>query len=335
MNSADGMTSGPAGPRHLVSLEDINIALAVSGRAMVHDVGLSVEPGEIFGLAGESGSGKTMLVKTVFGLHDDAVLVSGNITYKGQAFGPERHQQRIRKLLGHEIGFVPQDPFSSLNPTMRVGFQIAEAIKLGKGIPPGSARSRNMVSELLSEVGIPSPEIAARQYPDQFSGGMRQRIVLAIALSQEPGLLIADEPTTALDAHTQGMIIKLIIDRSKYRNLAVILISHNLELLRRNVSRVAVMYGGQLLNILSSAELGGGDGHPYTEALFKCIPRRDTRLQDIRSIPGEPVGAGFGIKGCSFASRCSLRQDFCRTSRIPTNSGRDPDFDACLLRARR
>ena len=330
-----GKLANPAPSERLFALEDVCVALTASRQMLVHNVSFAIRAGELFGLAGESGSGKTMLMKTAFGLHDDAYLVSGAVTFGAERVGPDGHRKRIRKLLGHQIGFVPQDPFSSLNPTMRVGRQIREALWLGKRMPPNSDRARSSVLALLGEVGIPSPEQAAEQYPGQFSGGMRQRIVIAIALSQEPSLLIADEPTTALDAHTQRRIIDLIIERSRNRGLAVILISHNLELLRQNVDRIAVMYGGQLLNILASDAIGRGRAHPYTEALFTCIPRKDTRLPDLRSIPGEPVGAGFGITGCAFSSRCKLRQEICRSSTLPTNLARADEFDACLLRSGR
>ena len=300
---------------------------------MVHNVGFSIQSGEIFGLAGESGSGKTLLMRTVFGLHDDAFVEKGRMTFKNSEIASSEHRKRVRKLLGHEIGFVPQDPFSSLNPTMRVGRQIREALYLGKGISPKSAEANKITLDLLNEVGISEPELAVDQYPDQFSGGMRQRIVIAIALSQEPSILVADEPTTALDAFTQRRIINLIIERSRNRNLAVILISHNLELLRQNVDRIAVMYGGQLFNILGSSEIGESAAHPYTEALFKCIPRKDMNLGDIRSIPGEPVSAGYGTTGCAFSKRCNLRRDICDTSEIPVNASLEQSFDACLVKA--
>ena len=323
--------AGPDTRPPLLALEEVSVALAGGGRVMVHAAGLSLAAGEIFGLAGESGSGKTMLMRTVFGLFDDAELVSGRIRYRGEVIGPAGHRRRMRQLLGREIGFVPQDPFSALNPTQRVGAQITEALWLGRRIPPRSDRARSLCRALLDEVGIPSPDLARRQYPDQFSGGMRQRIVLAIALAQEPSLVVADEPTTALDAHTQRRIIDLIIERSRNRGLAVVLVSHNLELLRRNVERIAVLYGGQLLNILAADAIGGGHTHPYTGALFACIPRRDTRLEALRSIPGEPVAAGFGATGCAFAARCSFARAECRTLPLPVNRPPAAAFDACLL----
>jgi oligopeptide/dipeptide ABC transporter ATP-binding protein len=183
----------------------------------------------------------------------------------------------------------------------------------------------------MDEVGIPEPALAFSQFPDQFSGGMRQRIVFAIALSQEPKLLVADEPTTALDAITQRRVIELILDRSRRHGLAVILISHNLELLRQSVDRIAVLYGGQLLNIVAAADIGARPIHPYAAALFDCIPTRDKQLADIRSIPGEPVGAGFGLAGCAFAARCTLVEPICRTAALPLNAGMAPRFSACIL----
>ena len=319
----------------VLKLENVSIALSATRTTMVHSVSLSIDRGEIFGLAGESGSGKTLLMRTLFGLHDDAIVESGRMTFKGTEISSSGHRKRVRKLLGHEIGFVPQDPFSSLNPTMRIGKQIREALYLGKGISPKSGEAGKIALDLLDEVGISEPELAVDQFPDQFSGGMRQRIVIAIALSQEPSILVADEPTTALDAFTQRRIINLIIERSRTRNLTVILISHNLELLRQNVDRIAVMYGGQLFNILDSGEISEGAAHPYTVALFNCIPRKDMTLGDIRSIPGEPLSAGYGLTGCAFSKRCGLRQDVCDSSLIPVNSALARSFDACLVKAGR
>jgi len=314
----------------LLRLENVSIALRRDNREMVSSVNLAVGRNELFGIVGESGSGKTLLTRTVFGLHEDAHLSEGSITFDGTTLTAADHRRGMKKLLGHDIGFVPQDPFSSLNPSIRVGAQITEALYLAKGIPPKSDRARDEAIALLAEVGIPEPDLAFRQYPDQFSGGMRQRIVIAIALSQEPTLLIADEPTTALDAFTQRLIIDLIVERSRNRGLAVILISHNLELLRQNVDRIAVLYGGQLLNVFAAGDLGDNEAHPYTEALFQCLPTRDKQLHDIRSIPGEPTSAGFGRKGCAFATRCLHVEGLCHNNPLPLNRELGARFSACL-----
>ena len=317
--------------RPLFEVDDVAIALRSGGRTMVSGISFSVRPREVFGIVGESGSGKTLLTRTLLGLQEDAFVSAGAVRFEGQLLPAERHAAGARKLLGHAIGFVPQDPFSSLNPSMRVGKQITEAIYLAKGWPMAAERTRNAAIALMAEVGIPEPALAFNQFPDQFSGGMRQRIVFAIALSQEPKLLVADEPTTALDAITQRRIIELILERSRQHGLAVILISHNLELLRQSVDRVAVLYGGQLHTIVDAAAIGARTIHPYAEALFDCIPTRQRSLADIRSIPGEPVGAGFGLSGCAFAARCVHALPVCRTTDLPLNSARATEFSACIL----
>ena len=314
----------------LLSLRDVTVALRDGAREMVTGVSFSVGRGEIFGIVGESGSGKTMLTRTLFGLHDDAVVAGGEVTFDGKRVPVQGYQRQMRRLLGRRIGLIAQDPFSSLNPAMRVGRQIAEALYLGRGIPMRSARARAIAIDLLRDVGIDEAERAVDQYPDQFSGGMRQRIVIAMALSQEPQLLIADEPTTALDAITQRRIVDLIVARSRTRGVSVILISHNLELLRQSVDRVAVLYGGQLLNLLPASEIGTRPAHPYTEALLACLPGRVRRIEDIRAIPGDPVGAGAGRIGCAFAPRCAHAADACATGTLPLNDGLAGRFSACL-----
>jgi oligopeptide/dipeptide ABC transporter ATP-binding protein len=318
-------------PDDILTVKNVAVSLTKGGRTMVSGVSFGVRRGELFGIVGESGSGKTLLTLSLFGLHGETEISAGEITFDGKTLFEDGKRRRSGRILGCRIGFIPQDPYSSLNPSMRVGRQITEAIYLARGTPPNSRQCRDEAVALLAEVGIPEPETAFRQYPDQFSGGMRQRIVIAIALSQDPALLIADEPTTALDAFTQRRIIDLIVERSRSRNLSVILISHNLELLRQSVDHIAVLYSGQLMNIFETADLGRNPLHPYTEALFECILSVDKTLADIRSILGEPAGAGFGLTGCAFADRCAYVQDICRTARLPENTGRADSFSACFL----
>lgn len=315
----------------LLRVEDVTIALRETGHEMVSGVSFAVRPGEIFGIVGESGSGKSMLTRTLFGLHDDAAVVSGRVSFGGAALPQAGYVRHVRRLLGRQVGLIAQDPFSSLNPSMRIGRQIAEGLYLGRGIPMRSARARQIAIDILREVGITEPERAVDQYPDQFSGGMRQRIVIAMALSQEPRLLIADEPTTALDAITQRMIVDLIVKRCRDEGVAMVLISHNLELLRQNVDRIAVLYGGQVMNLLPASDVGTRAVHPYTEALLDCMPARGKRLEDIRSIPGDPVGAGFGRRGCAFAARCAHAAPECTTAPLPVNDGLSDRFSACIL----
>lgn len=315
----------------LLELRNVTVALRSSNLPMVTGIGLSVRAGEVFGVVGESGSGKTLLTRTVFGLQDETYVKSGSVTFDGQTLPEQGYSKAARKLLGKRVGYVPQDPFSSLNPTMRVGKQITEALHLARGMPMNAAATKAAAIAVLAEVGIPEPELAYAQFPDQFSGGMRQRIVFAVALAQEPQLLIADEPTTALDAITQRRVIELMLERCRKRNMAVILISHNLELLRQSVDRIAVLYGGQLHNIAEADDVGKRTIHPYTEALFDCLPTKEKVLSDIQAIRGEPVGAGFGLKGCAFAARCRYAEPRCREEALPLNSEAQVGFTACLL----
>jgi len=317
--------------RPLLELENVSVTLRNIDIPMVTGVSFSVRPREVFGIVGESGSGKTLLTRTVFALHEDTYLSAGKVTFDGEVLPLNGYMKAMKRRLGHAIGYIPQDPFASLNPTMRIGDQITEALYLAKGYPQRSERAREAAIALLAEVGIAEPALAFRQFPDQFSGGMRQRIVIAIALSQDPRLLIADEPTTALDAFTQRRVMELLLERSRNRDLAVLLISHNLELLRQSVDRMAVLYGGQLLNVTPSADIGTRQVHPYAQALFDCMPTRDKTLAEIRSIPGEPVGAGFGRRGCAFASRCAHATDTCRDHDLPINQRPGERFTACLL----
>mgnify|MGYP003874608799 CR=1 FL=1 len=183
----------------LLSLRDVTVALREGARTMVSGVSFSVGRGEIFGIVGESGSGKTMLTRTLFGLHDDAVVADGRVSFDGKDIPVAGYQRHMRRLLGRRIGLIAQDPYASLNPAMRVGMQIAEALYLGRGIPMRSARARQIAIELLRDVGINEAERAVDQYPDQCSGGMRQRASLCRALVHKPDVIILDEPFGALD----------------------------------------------------------------------------------------------------------------------------------------
>jgi peptide/nickel transport system ATP-binding protein len=254
--------------RSILDVQNYSVGLKRAKQSLIFSVSFSIIKGEIFGIAGESGSGKTLLTLSMFGLHNAARLEGGDVYFDDKKIIENGIKVVDTKNLALRIGFILQDPFSSLNPSVRIGRQIAEAIYLAKGKSPNSSENRAAVYELLSEVGIPDPQNAYDQYPDQFSGGMRQRIVIAIALSQDPELLIADEPTTALDASTQRKIIDLIVDRSRQRGLSVILVSHNLALLGATVDRVAVMKSGKILDIFNPQKIKNADVKPYTKTLF-------------------------------------------------------------------
>ena len=252
----------------ILDVENYSVGLKKIKRSTVESVSFSVFKGEIFGIAGESGSGKTLLTLSMFGLHNASYLNAGDVSFDLKKIIQNGVRVVETKKLALRVGFILQDPFSSLNPSVKIGKQIGEAIYLAKGKKPKGLENRALVCKLLSEVGIPDAENSYEQYPDQFSGGMRQRIVIAIALSQDPDLLIADEPTTALDASTQRKIIDLIIERSRQRGLTVILVSHNIALLQATADRIAVMKSGKVLDIFNPKKIKLKELSSYTETLF-------------------------------------------------------------------
>ena len=275
----------------ILDVENYSVGLKKIKKSIVEAVSFSVFKGEIFGVAGESGSGKTLLTLSMFGLHNASHLNAGDVSFDLSKIIQSGVRVIQTKKLALRVGFILQDPFSSLNPSVKIGKQIGEAIYLAQGKKPKSIENRSLVYKLLSEVGIPDPENSYEQYPDQFSGGMRQRIVIAIALSQDPDLLIADEPTTALDASTQRKIIDLIIDRSRQRGLTVILVSHNIALLQATADRIAVMKSGKVLDIFNPKKIKLNELNSYTKALFEGLKnvkkhvRIDQKQQNLSSLP--------------------------------------------------
>ena len=266
----------------ILGVKNYSVGLKKIKKSLVETVSFSVFKGEIFGIAGESGSGKTLLTLSMFGLHNASHVNAGDVSFDSHKIIQSGLRIFETKKLALRIGFILQDPFSSLNPSVKIGKQIGEAIYLAKGKKPKSLENRALVYKLLSEVGIPDAENSYEQYPDQFSGGMRQRIVIAIALSQDPDLLIADEPTTALDASTQRKIIDLIIDRSRQRGLTVILVSHNIALLQATADRVAVMKSGKVLDIFNPKKIILKELNSYTMTLFSGLKNVKQRTNHHR-----------------------------------------------------
>ena len=276
----------------ILGVKNYSVGLKKIKKSLVETVSFSVFKGEIFGIAGESGSGKTLLTLSMFGLHNASHVNAGDVSFDSHKIIQSGLRIFETKKLALRIGFILQDPFSSLNPSVKIGKQIGEAIYLAKGKKPKSLENRALVYKLLSEVGIPDAENSYEQYPDQFSGGMRQRIVIAIALSQDPDLLIADEPTTALDASTQRKIIDLIIDRSRQRGLTVILVSHNIALLQATADRVAVMKSGKVLDIFNPKKIILKELNSYTKTLFsglKNVKQRSTSSQRQANLSTVPL----------------------------------------------
>ncbi|GAA2389833.1 ABC transporter ATP-binding protein [Dactylosporangium salmoneum] len=290
----------------------------------VQDVSFSIEAGQTLGLVGESGCGKTMTARSIASLLPaDARVTGGEIIFDGQNLLalPEAGMRDIR---GHRIGFVFQDPSTSLNPVYTIGMQVAEPLRQHLGLSRRNARER--ATELLARVGIPSPRLRLDDYPHQLSGGMRQRVMIAIALSCTPRLLIADEPTTALDVTIQAQILELIQELSSETGTAVLLITHNLGIAAGICDRIAVMYAGQIVETGAVDNLFYTPKMPYSWGLLDALP---TLSDDERLVPieGGPPDLGTAIEGCHFAPRCRHVRPVCRQSE-PALSRRGTGHDA-------
>lgn len=301
----------------LFAVQDLRVAFAREGEYFeaVRGIGFHVDHGEVLGIVGESGSGKSVGVLAALGLQAKTARVQGSARFQGrELIGMPRHE--LRQLRGSRIAMIFQDPLSSLNPVMTVGDQIAEAVRLhNAGLSRRAARDRAM--DLLALVAIPQPDRRLAQYPHEFSGGMRQRVMIAMAVANDPDLLIADEPTTALDVTVQAQIMQVLADLQARLKLGLILITHDLGVLAGHAHRVAVVYAGQVVEQAGVDDLFARPGHPYTRGLIAAIP--DMTRQDGRlfSIDGTPPAPGRLPAGCPFNPRCVAAQDICRHQAPP------------------
>jgi peptide/nickel transport system ATP-binding protein len=290
---------------------------------VVRDVSLSIDPGQTYGLVGESGSGKSTLALAVLHhLPGSAVIRSGRVMFDGRDL-LLLNRSAMRRLWGREIAFVPQDPHASLNPSLRIGDQLKEVLIVG-GLDPRRSRQRSL--DLLADVGLSDPARVADNYPHQLSGGMKQRVLIAMAVSREPRLLVMDEPTTGLDATTQAGILDLISELIRRRDTAVLYVSHNLGVVAQICDRVAVLYAGELLEDATSVEVYRHAFHPYTHGLLDSVPRlgqNKSRVR-LRAIAGLPPSPADHPSGCVFAPRCPLVAEVCqqRPSLIEAGEGR-------------
>ncbi|HVA90676.1 MAG TPA: ABC transporter ATP-binding protein [Chloroflexota bacterium] len=298
----------------LLEVEDLRVRFR--GRhgpvTAVDGVSFSLEAGEVVGLVGESGSGKSVTALSLLRLLPEAARITGgSIRFEGRDL-LRLSARELRQVRGNHIGMVFQDPMTALNPTISVGKQIGEAYTLHNS--GGQRAARDRAAELLDAVGVPDAGARLGDYPHQFSGGMRQRVMIAMALACGPRLLIADEPTTALDVTIQAQILYLLRDLQRRFDMTVLLITHDMGIVAQNTQRVMVMYAGQLVEEGSTTSLFTRRLHPYTEALLGCVPRLDaSRAGAVRltSIPGSPPDLAHLPSGCRFAPRCPRARDRC------------------------
>jgi oligopeptide/dipeptide ABC transporter ATP-binding protein len=302
----------------LLEIQDLRTEIQLRTRVVkaVDGVTLSVEPGETLGVVGESGSGKTMVANSIMRLlPNGGHIVGGSIRLGGQELTTMTDEQ-IRAVRGNEVGMVFQDPLTSLNPTMTIGRQIAESVVLHKKIPKDEALDR--AGEVLGLVGMPNPTERLRDYPHQLSGGLRQRVIIAMALACQPKLLIADEPTTALDVTIQAQILSLLDDLKKNLGMAVLLITHDMGVIAGHADRTMVMYAGQVIESASTDRLFEDVHHPYTEALLASIPQlNQDKSQRLYAIPGLPPDLSRPLSACRFAPRCQYTTEICRAEEPP------------------
>jgi peptide/nickel transport system permease protein len=302
----------------LLSVRDLSVRFPRPGTTddvdVVHGVDFDIGKGEIMALVGESGSGKSITALSVLGLVPDPGKASASsIMLDGKEL-VDMDFNELREIRGKEIGLISQEPSAALNPAYTVGRQIAEPLRYQLGMSKREARKRSI--ELMIRVGIPDPEVRIDSYPHQFSGGMAQRVVIAMALACSPKLLIADEPTTALDVTVQGQVLDLIGDLSRELGVAVLLITHDLGVVSDLADKAAVMYAGEIVESGRLIDVFHRPQHPYTEGLIKAIPRNEIREGDLPTIDGVVPPPWMWPKGCHFAPRCEYATDTCRAGSI-------------------
>lgn len=300
----------------ILDVKDLSVSFRTDRGTVraVDGVSLHVDEGETLAIVGESGSGKSVTALSLLGLIGDSGRIeSGSIMFEGQDLA-QMGTRALRRIRGDRIAMIFQEPMSSLNPVLTIGKQVAEPIWLHRKMSWN--RAYEQASELLSRVSIPDAEHRLHDYPHHFSGGMRQRVMIAMALACEPKLIIADEPTTALDVTVQAQILSLLKHLTREMNSSLILITHDLGVVARYADRVSVMYGGRIIETASARELYRNPHHPYTEGLMASVPSLyGNPKEPLKTIAGQPPDLANLPTGCAFAPRCQYARDECRASK--------------------
>jgi peptide/nickel transport system ATP-binding protein/oligopeptide transport system ATP-binding protein len=312
----------------ILALHDLTVS--IGGSRPVDGVNLVVAAGEMLGIVGESGSGKSLTMKSVIRLLPPAARVTGQVLWQGQDLA-SLSEAAMREVRGREIAMIFQEPMTALNPVLTVGLQITESLNAHLGIN-GSAANRRAV-ELLDLVGIPDAKRRLGSYPHEFSGGMRQRAMIAIALATGPKLLLADEPTTALDVTIQDQILKLLLRLKDELSMAVILVTHDLGVVAGTCDRVAVMYAGRIMESGSVEAIFTRPSHAYTLGLLRSLPGLQHARQRLDGIAGTPPDPSALPPGCAFAPRCSFAIEVCQAAAPPIVSVSADQQSACIRAA--
>ena len=299
--------------QHLLEVDDLKMYFHTEDGVVraVDGVSYTLDRGETLGVVGESGSGKSVTAMTIMGLISmpPGKIEGGDVRYRGRSI-LEMTEEEMQHIRGNDIAMIFQDPMTSLNPVYKIGKQVGEGLRLHRGYSKQEALKR--ATELLDLVGIPEPEKRVNEYPHQFSGGMRQRVMIAMALACDPDILIADEPTTALDVTIQAQIIELMQEMQEKNGNAIIMITHDLGVVAELCDRVVVLYGGLVMEEAEINDLFENPLHPYTMGLLASIPGlTKDKSERLQSIPGSPPDMTKPPKGCPFASRCQFARNIC------------------------
>ncbi|WP_246880650.1 ABC transporter ATP-binding protein [Sporosarcina sp. 6E9] len=296
----------------VLTVEDLHVSFTTFGGEVqaLRGVTFDLYKGETLAIVGESGCGKSVTANTIMGLipQPPGKIKNGKVLFKNQNLA-KMSKSRLRKVQGVDISMIFQDPMTALNPTLQVGEQLTEGLRTHQKVSKAAAYSKAI--EMLDLVGIPNPKERMKQYPHQFSGGMRQRIVIAIALICEPELLIADEPTTALDVTIQAQILELFEEIQNKMGVSIILITHDLGVVAKIADRIAVMYAGKIIETGDKREIFYTPQHPYTKGLLNSVPRLDLEEEELQPIEGTPPDLFSPPKGCPFTARCPFAMEVC------------------------
>ena len=317
----------------ILSAKDVEITFSLRGNKLnaIRKCSLDLYDGETLAIVGESGSGKSVFTKTFVGMLDgNGSITGGSIMYDGKDLAKFKKEKEWMTIRGKKIAMVMQDPMTSLNPLKKVGKQIQECIELHQGLKGAVAKKATL--QILEKVGIPYPEMRYNQYPHEFSGGMRQRVMIAIAVACDPKILICDEPTTALDVTIQGQILDIIKELQREHNTSVIMITHDLGVVANIAQKIAVMYSGMIVERGNCEDIFYRPRHPYTWALIRSVPRLDLEnKQVLASIPGTPPDLLNPPVGCPFCTRCEYCMEICKEQMPEVTEFGDGHEASCWL----